>query len=155
MQSTSPATSLPEEQQVMIVLLALLQQEQSHLVAADIDRLTEVTTQKTALVGTMAALAKLRHHALGAAGFAAEENGMQAWLTASGGSADIKLWQQVLDLTRAAKEINRVNGILINKHMVHSQGALNALRPNAQGGDVYGPNGQASKATANRRFVIG
>lgn len=155
MQSISPTTSLPEEQQVMTLLLELLKQEQSHLVSADIDSLTEVTAQKSNLVGKMAALANLRHNALGAAGFAAQESGMQAWMTARGNSADIKLWQQVLDLTRAAKEINRVNGMLINKHMVHSQGALNALHPNAQGSDVYGPSGHASKAPANRRFVIG
>ena len=155
MQSTSPMTSLPEEQQVMTLLLELLKQEQAHLVSADIDSLTEVTAQKSALVGEMAALAKVRHNALGAAGFAAQESGMQAWMTASGSSADNRLWQQVLDLTRAAKEINRVNGMLINKHMVQSQGALNALRPNAQGGDVYGPSGHASNAPANRRFVIG
>jgi flagella synthesis protein FlgN len=155
MQSTSPTTSLQEEQQVMTLLLELLKQEQSHLVSADIDSLTEVTAQKTALVGRMAGLASVRHSALGAAGFAAQESGMQAWMEASGNGADIKLWQQVLALTREAKEINRVNGMLINKHMAHSQGALNALRPNAQGGDVYGPSGHASKAPANRRFVIG
>lgn len=155
MQPTSPMTSLPEEQQVMTLLLDLLKQEQSHLVAAEIDSLIEVTAQKSALVGKMAALASVRHRALGAAGFAAQETGMQAWMDASGNSTDVSLWQQVLDLTRAAKELNRINGMLINQRMAHSQGALNALRPNAQGGDVYGPSGHASSPSANRRFVIG
>lgn len=155
MQSTSPMTSLPEEQQVMSLLLDLLKQEQSHLIAADIDSLIEVTAQKSVLVGKMAALASARHRALGAAGFAAQETGMQAWMDASGESTDARLWQQVLDLTRAAKELNRVNGMLINQRMAHAQGALNTLRPNAQGGDVYGPSGHASSPSANRRFVIG
>ncbi len=155
MQAIFPMTSLPEEQQVMKLLLDLLKNEQLHLVSNDIASLTEVTAQKTALVGKMAALASSRHHALGTAGFAAQETGMQAWMTERGSSADASLWQQVLDLTREAKEINRVNGMLINKQMAHTQNALNALRPNTQGLDVYGPNGQASNATANRRFVIG
>jgi flagella synthesis protein FlgN len=155
MQPTSPMTTLPEEQQVMSLLLDLLKLEQAHLIAADIDSLVEVTAQKSALVGKMAALASARHHALGAAGFAAQETGMQAWMDASGDSADGRLWQQVLDVTREAKEINRLNGMLINQRMAHSQGALNALRPNAQGGDVYGPSGLASGPSANRHFAIG
>jgi flagella synthesis protein FlgN len=132
-----------------------LKQEQLHLVSADIENLIEVTAKKTAQVGKMAALAGARHHALGVAGFAAQETGMQTWMTANGSSADASLWQQVLDLAREAKEINRINGMLINKQAVHTQSALNALRPNAQGSDVYGPNGQASNAPASRRFVIG
>ena len=155
MHSTSPLTSLPEEEQVMTLLLDLLKQEQLHLVSADIENLIDITAQKSALVGNMAALASTRHHALGLAGFAAQETGMQAWMTENGSSVDASLWQHVLALTREAKEINRVNGMLINKQMVHTQSALNALRPNAQGSDVYGPNGQASSTPANRRFVIG
>jgi flagella synthesis protein FlgN len=155
MQAISPTTSLPEEQQVMTLLLDLLKQEQLHLVAADIDGLIEITAQKMALVAKMAALAGARHHALGVAGFAAQETGMQAWMMDRGGSVDASLWQQVLDLTREAKEINRVNGMLINKQTAHVQSALNALRPNTQGFDVYGPNGQASNAAPSRRFVIG
>ena len=155
MQSTSPMTSLPEEQQVMTLLLDLLKQEQLHLVSADIDSLIDITAQKTTLVAKMAALASSRHHALGAAGFAAQETGMQTWITDRGNSADAGLWQQVLGLTRDAKEINRINGMLINKQMAHNQNALNALRPPAQAGDVYGLNGQTSSAAASRRFVIG
>jgi flagella synthesis protein FlgN len=155
MHSTSPMTSLPEEQQVMTLLLALLKQEQLHLAAADIESLIEVTAQKTALVGKMAGLAAARHHALGAAGFAAQETGMQAWIADRASSVDASLWRQVLELAREAKEINRVNGMLINKQTVHTQSALNALRPNAQGSEVYGPNGHASNAPASRRFVIG
>jgi flagella synthesis protein FlgN len=155
MQSTSPLTSLPEEEQVMTLLLDLLKKEQLHLVSADIENLIDITAQKSMLVGNMAALAGARHHALGLAGFAAQETGMQAWMTDNGSSVDASLWQHVLALTREAKEINRVNGMLINKQMVHTQSALNALRPNAQGVDVYGPNGQASSTPANRRFVIG
>lgn len=155
MQSTSPMTSLSEEQQVMTLLLDLLKQEQLHLVSANIDSLIEVTAQKTALVAQMATLAAARHHALAVAGFAAQEAGMQAWMAANGSSADTRLWQHVLDLTRAAKEINRINGMLINKQAVQTQSALNALRPNAQGSEVYGPNGQASNTPASRRCVIG
>ena len=155
MHSTSPMTSLPKEQQVMTLLLDLLKQEQLLLVCADTDRLIEVTAQKTALVGNMAALAASRHLALGAAGFAAQETGMQTWITECGNHNDAILWRQVLDLTREAKEINRINGMLIGKQMMHTQNALNALRPNAQGGDVYGPNGQTSNAAASRRFIIG
>jgi flagella synthesis protein FlgN len=155
MHSTSPMTSLPEEQQVMTLLLDLLKQEQLLLVSADTDSLIEVTAQKTALVGNMTALAASRHLALGAAGFAAQETGMPTWIAECGNNNDAILWRQVLDLTREAKEMNRINGMLIGKQMMHTQNALNALRPNAQGAGVYGPNGQTSNAAASRRFIIG
>ena len=39
--------------------------------------------------------------------------------------------------------------------MLHTQGALNAMRPTAQSGNFYGPSGQPTTNTASRRVVIG
>ena len=81
---------------------------------------------------------------------------MQAWLADGAERSADALWQEVLGLTREAKELNRVNGILINKHMNNNQSALRALRMPVQGGSaLYGPSGQATSALASRRFVIG
>lgn len=156
MQSVTPLTSLREEQKALVSLLALIKQEQQHLVTAQIDGLAALTAQKSELVTQLAQLASQRHSALEAAGCARQEAGMEAWLANCTDNDAGPLWQEVLGLTREAKELNRVNGILINKHMSNNQSALRALRMPAQGGStLYGPSGQATSAPASRRFVIG
>jgi flagella synthesis protein FlgN len=46
--------------------------------------------------------------------------------------------------------MNRLNGVLINKHFNRNQQLLNHLQGNSSAGDVYGKNGQA-KAYAQAR----
>jgi flagella synthesis protein FlgN len=80
---------------------------------------------------------------------------MEPWL-AVGGSDELRAqWNHLLDMTREAKELNRVNGMLVNKQLAHTQGMLNALRPAAAGAGVYGPAGQAVPTGPSRRFVVG
>lgn len=148
-------TSLREEHSLTTLLLTLLQQEQQHLIAADIDKLIPLTAQKSALVGQMTDLAKRRHAALATAGFPAQEAGMDAWLAAHGDAAAAPLWADVLAQAREAKELNRINGMLINKQMAYTRGAMNALRPAAQNGNVYGPSGQTTFGRASRGLVLG
>ena len=159
MLTSTPISRLGEEHEAITQLLQLLKQEQLHLIAADIEQLTGLTAQKSLLVQRMALLADARHKALAAAGFGAQfgsnEAGMTAWVAAAADTAGPALWQQVLNLTREAKEYNRLNGMLISKHMVHTRDALNVLRPPAQSGNIYGPSGHTTNSPASRRFVIG
>ncbi len=153
---TSPLTTLNDELALISSLVELMKQEQRHLVGADIDGLTDLTPHKSQLIQDMAALSAQRHRALGQLGVAADETGMQAWL-ATAGSAAQALWQHVLERTAEAKELNRVNGMLIAKQMAHTQTIMQAMRtPAAAAGDsVYGPNGQTSGLTSTNRFVLG
>ncbi|QJE00918.1 flagellar protein FlgN [Massilia forsythiae] len=152
----SPGASLRDEQQLIGSIVALMKQEQQLLVSADADGLATLTPQKLRLAQQAADLSRLRHQALGAAGFVASENGMEPWL-AVGGSADARTqWDRLLELTREAKELNRVNGMLINKQMAHTTGVLNALRGESGGaGGVYGPGGQSFGSGPSRRYVVG
>lgn len=154
----NPITTLRDEQQLITSLVGLMQQEQQCLVSADTDALTALTPQKSSFVHQMAALASQRHQALGAAGFAASEAGMEDWLASAAGDAEARtLWLGLLASTREAKELNRVNGMLINKQMTHTQVVLNAMRTPAGGADntVYGPSGQTTGGGPSRRFVVG
>ena len=156
MPALSPKSHLQQEQSLMAAALELMQREQHHLVVADIDSLTEVTAQKSVLVNQMALLAQQRNQALGLAGFAAQEAGMDAWLEASHDAGAAVLWQQLLSVTREAKELNRVNGMLITKHMSNNQNALQALRaPSHSTNSFYGPSGQATVSATSRRLVVG
>lgn len=151
----SPGATLRDEQQLIRSMLELMKTEQQFLVSADADGLASLTPTKQQLALKAAELSRLRHRALGAAGFPAGESGMEPWL-AVGGSDDLRTqWNHLLELTREAKELNRVNGMLVNKQLAHTQGMLNALRPAAAGAGVYGPGGQSMPSGPSRRYLVG
>lgn len=149
-----PAHTLHDENRAAQSLLDLLNQEQAQLIAADIDGLTGLTEEKTRLVAQMSALATRRYAALTAAGFASGEAGMQCWLEQSD-TAAADAWRQLLSLAQAAKEVNRVNGLLIGKHLTRNQASLNLLKGGPQAQTLYGPNGQSSVKTNARGLAIG
>ena len=154
---SSPQATLVAEQQLVASLVELMQQEQQLLVAADADALAPVTVAKTQMVQELAELSKQRHAALAAAGCDGSEAGMEPWLAVGGSPEARAQWERLLELTREAKELNRVNGMLINKHLAHNQGVLNALRTPA-GSDaagVYGASGQTLGGGPSKRFVVG
>lgn len=153
----SPTTTLSEELTSMQSLLDLLNQEQQCLIHADADGLESLTPQKTQLVLHMTDLAKQRQRALAAAGFPAADASMAAYFQHNAEPAAEQIWQQLLDCTRSAKELNRVNGMLIGKQLAQTQQLLAAMRPASTTPDpgLYGPGGTASGFGASRRYVIG
>ena len=153
----SPIHTVRDEFSLINTLIELMKQEQRLLVAADTDGLTAVTAQKSQLVAQMAGLSKTRHAQLAQAGFAAEDASMNGWLEQHGDKDAASLWQDLLAATRQAKELNRVNGMLISKQLNNTHTLLNAMRAPAGAADagVYGPTGQTSNSQPSRRFVVG
>jgi flagella synthesis protein FlgN len=149
-----PNSTLAAEQQLIASLVELMKQEQELLVHPDADGLAALMPQKTQMVQQLAGLSAERHKALGAAGFAASEHGMEPWLSANGAPTARAQWEQLLALTAQAKELNRVNGMLINKQLAHNRTALNALRGAADAG-VYGPGGETVAGATSRRYAVG
>ena len=154
MTTVTPLDNLREEAHIMTTLLDLLKQEQQMLVSAEIEGLDVVTNKKTVLIAQMTLLSAQRHRALGKAGFPAEEAGMEAWIAASGDDDIAHAWTALLDTTREAKECNRVNGMLINKQINNTQGALAALRPST-GGQTYSATGMSNPKPRSRGFLAG
>jgi flagellar biosynthesis protein FlgN len=153
----SPHTTLQDELALIDSLITLMKQEQQCLVAADTDTLASLTPVKTQHITELAALAGQRHAALAGAGLPGSEVGMETWLQSKNDSAVAAVWQQALARMREAKELNRVNGMLINKQMTHNQNLITAMRTPADAADmgVYGPKGQTSSATNKRPLVVG
>jgi flagella synthesis protein FlgN len=152
----SPGATLRDEQQLIGSIVELMKTEQQLLISADADGLAGLTPKKLQLAQQAAGLSRMRHKALAAAGFPASEAGMEPWLAVGGNDDTRAQWDRLLDLTRDAKELNRVNGMLVNKQLAHTQGTLNALR-GAEGGaaGVYGRSGQTLGAGPSRRYVVG
>lgn len=154
---TSPSTTLSLEHERIDALVELMKQEQQFLVAADADGLAQLTPRKAALVQELAQLSRERHAALAGAGFAASEAGMEPWLAAQGDEAARSAWTRLLAHTAEAKELNRLNGMLVNRQMAHNQTVLNALRTPAAGAEpgLYGAKGQTFGSGPSRGFVAG
>lgn len=153
----NPSATVSEEQQHIGSLIELMKQEQQLLVAADANGLAELTPRKNTFLQALAELSARRHAALVAAGCEGSEAGMEPWLAVSGNPEVRAQWEKLLTLAREAKELNRVNGMLINRQLAHNQGMLNALRLPAgpDAGGVYGASGQALGGGPSKRYVIG
>lgn len=147
--------SLNQERDAMHRLIALIRQEQTFLLAANIDGLNAITDEKAKTVAHVAALANARQHALTSAGYPQTEAGMQAWVTSQTTGSAADTWAELLTLTRSAKEINRVNGLLINSQLTRNQLALNVLHGADQRSGFYGPDGQSKTSVTARNLVIG
>ncbi|HEV7856316.1 MAG TPA: flagellar protein FlgN [Herminiimonas sp.] len=152
---TSPAASLSEEHKAIRTLTQLLQLEQEKLVLADVEGVAALTEPKAQAAARMTELAAWRYKALAAAGFEPKESGMKAWISSPTASATAgKSWHELLELAETAKEINRVNGTLINKQLVRNQNILNVLQHGSvQTSNVYGPNGQTANKPFGRHIV--
>lgn len=136
-------------------LIDILKREQAQLIAADINGLMAVTEEKARVVARMTVLTEQRYRALVGAGFDGMEGGMRSWIDQSAQPADIEQsWQELLRLAQSVKNLNSTNGLLIGKHMMHNQQALNVLRGNP-GGNFYGPDGQATSSPRPRGLVVG
>jgi len=157
--TTSPLPSqyLDQEKQVTARLAAALLQEQALLSGnGEADEIPAVISEKAKIVAEMAGLADHRHKVLASLGFAASENGMQDWLDQHGSEADKGIWDDLFALAQAARETNRVNGLLVGKQMAINQNALKILQGHANvGGSFYGPDGSSSVRTSGRPLGVG
>lgn len=153
----SPTQTIAAEHQHLDALVALMKQEQQSLVSLNADELSSLTTQKNALLASLSGLSQQRHAALQAAGCEGSEAGMEPWLAASDNGDGRAQWERMLHVAREAKELNRVNGMLISKQLAHNQGVLNALRTptNAPAGAIYGASGQTMGLGVSKRYVVG
>ena len=152
---SSLAKSLGEELSAAATLVDILRKEQSCLIGADVDALGALTEEKNKLVLRMNELAQSRHQSLAGAGLDGSEAGMEKWASSNASQPAGKSWTELLDLIRQAKELNRVNGMLVGQHLARNQAALNILQGGRQGGAMYGPNGQSATQASSRKLVVG
>ena len=157
MNMATPFSTVDDERTHMGALVELMQQEQACLVGADTDALNALTPRKTELIAELTRLSQQRHASVQAVGFAANDSGMAPWLATHGDAAARTAWDALLDATRAAKELNRVNGMLISKHLTHTQHLIAAMRTPTGAGDtgIYGPTGHTLGVSQTRRAIIG
>lgn len=154
MTTATPASTLNAEQQATQSLVLVLQREQDALAAGQPEEIAELITEKANVIATMATLADQRHQTLAAFSFDASEGGMQSWLDRDGSESEKQVWDELFALAQTARELNRLNGVLIGKQMSINQNALQILQGKSQTGNFYGPNGQSSISGTGRRLGV-
>src|SRR5438105_3750706 len=117
---TEAQHSLTRELETAGELLECLQQEQAHLIQADIAALAVCAARKNTLVGSMTTLAQARLQFLADTGYPATDAGMLDWIAQQQDPVR-EDWRQLLALAASGKELNRTNGLLIHQHMNRNQ----------------------------------
>lgn len=144
------ADIIAAEADIAAAFVSLLQEEQEILKAGNPDALPAIAERKAEAVRKLAPLAAARNGELARSGFSADRNGIENWLTRTGSSQTARqAWERLQALAAEAKELNRLNGELIQMRMQNNSQALEVLLA-AGRQDLYGADGQASPSTARR-----
>ena len=148
------AITFEQDEKLVSSLLEVLTREQSSLVMADVDAIEAAMEEKSFLLQNISTTANNRYAILAKNGFEASEAGMIAWLKHQAQPALFESWAHFQKLISQAKEMNRLNGLLINKHFNRNQQLLNHLQGNSANGSVYGKNGQAKSQSSSRSSLV-
>jgi flagella synthesis protein FlgN len=135
--------------------VALLKLEQAALSQGGVDDLVEFANQKSAVANELTLLANQRNTLLAAQGLAADRAGIEAAIAGSikrqpSDTALSRLWSQIILLASEAKELNRLNGELIQIRMQHNSQALEAMQGASRTLHLYGPDGQTTPLISRR-----
>ncbi len=149
---------IQNESYAMAALIEVLKLEQAALTQAPslelMEEINALTQKKNQQIATITQLGKLRKNEIARLGFPVTDNPAPQWLQ---DQVQKDCWDQLVGHTRKANELNRVNGLLISKHLLRNQTTLQVLYRNHQGSSMpslYGANGQSdSRRSVMRGFV--
>jgi flagella synthesis protein FlgN len=147
---TAVLRTIADEADALQQFVDLLKVEQTALYNGSTDDLLEYAEQKSRLALRLEALAAQRSSALAALGVASDRAGIDAWCARHTKTAGND-WSRLLSLASEARELNRLNGELIQIRLQYNTKALEALQGGKSSLDLYGPDGQ-STSPAHRRI---
>lgn len=144
------ATYLNQEISAAHELTDILQEEQNQLLLSNIDELEPLIAKKASLVAQLGQYTRDRHNFLKDAGYEPTQAGMTSWISNCLNEQDAiqisSYWNELIGLSKSAKEINRLNGLLISSHMKRNQQTLAILHgQNEENTGMYGPDGQRNR----------
>lgn len=143
--------TLESEADAVSEFVRLLKLEQVALENGDINDLVGFTQDKTTVSNELTALANQRNTALAGLGLASDRTGIEDWL--KGRPSDIRgrnAWARIVELATEARNLNNLNGTLIQIRMQHNAQALAALQGASRTLNLYGPDGQTEPLLSPR-----
>ena len=144
--------TLTAEAEAVQRFVDILQLEQSALKNGKTDDLADFAEKKSQLGITLKQLSAQRNALLAASGFNDDRAGVEAWTAKYPAEKRVnEAWAAILSLASEAKELNRLNGDLINLHLQYNSKALEVLSGGNSALELYGPDGQ-SQTLGKRRI---
>lgn len=137
--------SVAEEREAMDKLVHLLEQEQKFLIENDYEKINSNIEVKSKALVKISECAHKRYKLLQQMGFEADEGGMRIWLETNTENAPQESWRELVKTTSVARELNRINGVLIGKQLSRNNAALQVLSNSHRNSGVYGPDGQTTR----------
>lgn len=134
------AQSLAQELALATQLHETMSREEAALLDNDADALSQAAHGKSQLIASFVTLHQQLRRLLGQAGLPEQDSSMASWVERQTDPARQQQWQQLLDCAQRAQELNRTNGLLIQRLSVRNQAALAALRGPGESA-LYGQGG--------------
>ncbi len=144
--------ALTEEHAAVSDFVALLQQEQKMLTENSTDELAVLAEQKSNHAVKINKIAEGRHRMLQSLIPELTASSIRDWMEINSRQS-LDLWQKILVLSDQARELNRVNGELIQMKLRHNQQLLGTLSRAVNQSSLYGPNGQTNFPTGSGRSL--
>ncbi|SFU62243.1 flagella synthesis protein FlgN [Nitrosomonas eutropha] len=139
----TPASTLRLQLESTHLFLALLEHERNLLASGSIDDLASLVADKDRVVNQLSRLDAQLNQLLAAAGFSGGTLEINAWLTANHSeSAVTRDWEELLNLTRLARQHNQTNANIISTWLQYTRQTLYALHSAAGHITLYDPKGQ-------------
>ncbi len=126
-------------------LHALLMQERTALIEADLDNINQTIAKKQTLIMQLEQLNRQREAMLQAAGFPKDKDGLDAYIEnqAPDEREDLKqMVTAVREAARACRDYNQINGGIVNVNRQYLQKAISILRGRDMNVAAYGPGGE-------------
>lgn len=150
-ETTAFLLTVETEAEAVAQFAGLLRLEQSALSSGNTDELPAFAENKVKLAVHLNALSAQRNAALAAQGFDADRAGVEAWCAKHPDEKDLAAaWSRILSLAGEARELNRLNGELIQIRMQYNAKALEALQGGNNSLALYGPDGQSTTSGNTR-----
>ena len=146
-----PVAGIADERDAIRAFIEVLRREQHALQQADVSVLLPLAAEKASHAQQLAELAQAREQWLAASD--SPEGDMEPRLADHPAAA--MAWQELLQLTEIAHQINEINGILVNQRLRYNQQRLSALQAAARGlhdNVLYGSNGRPQIFSGGRRL---
>lgn len=148
-----PIAGIANERDAVRVFIDVLRREQHALQQADVSVLLPLAAEKASHAQQLAELTQAREQWLAVPDSFEDQGDMERRLADHPTAA--MAWQELLQLTETAHQINEINGILVNQRLRYNQQRLSALQAAARGlhdNGLYGSNGQPQIFSGGRRL---
>lgn len=148
-----PSVGIASERDAIRVFIDVLRREQHALQRADVSVLLPLAAEKAGHAQQLADLAQARERWFAVPDSLGDQNSMKRRLSDHPTAA--MAWQELLQLTETAYQINEINGILVNQRLRYNQQRLSALQAAARGlhdNGLYGSNGQPQIFSGGRKL---